>query len=701
MIKGGCVTRMLTPVKSLAALSAFSAAVLTGASVAHAGFSYGVNDTNWSGDECTESHVLSTSRKVRVLVKDWAGKTLATVNGVSFDGTFALDAKDYFTTDHDIDYVTAFDGGVVSASSDAKRLMSGSKVSWSGLTADLDTEIFIQPFAPIVPRRTDGPDPYCMKDPTTISDYWIYTYTTGSFAGLYRTTTFDYYSSVPANLSHLASGYASNVWAPEVHCFDGQWFVYFSASTPAGSNTERSFVMAYTGANASGLMTASNWQTAKRLVTPEDKWAIDGTVFNANGRLYYVWSGWPGDSNVQQNIYLAPMSSPTTFATGTVRTLVSAPTEAWEKHGSPLVNEGPAVLQRNGKVTVVYSGSGSWTQDYALGYATCADGDFTNPSSWKKHSGAVFSSRSTEDAPAWAPGHCSFTQDADGRDYIVYHAQAAYDASTDTWSWPGERKNRGIRTQPFAWHNDEPVFGVPRPTARTEAWDYATLDYSRSDCETRTVVCPPAMATVTLGSPNTIDIDGGDVFTVEGVSSLKTAGTGKVTLRLADGATYVWAGDDAALATKSLTVNVVDPSATGGGDEEITNPAFIEGGEADNAALAKVKAWAAANGVTVAGINAMAFTQQAATGFWMPADDMAEKFLLNLPPDATAEELAAEKAAFRFTAITPGEEPKVFEPERGYNGEVKILRSAAVDDTYAIDAVEADGQLFYKAVLVR
>ena len=138
-----------------------------------------------------------------------------------------------------------------------------------------------------------------------------------------------------------------------------------------------------------------------------------------------------------------------------------------------------------------------------------------------------------------------------------------------------------------------------------------------------------------------------------------------------------------------------------GGGEEIANPAFIGGGDADNAALARVKAWAAANGVTVAQINAMKFKQQDGTGFWVPTDHVAEKFLLNLPPNATAEELAAEKAAFRFTAITPGEEPTVFAPARGYNGEVKILTSAAVDGTYEIDAAAADGQLFYKAVLVR
>lgn len=40
---------------------------------------------------------------------------------------------------------------------------------------------------------------------------------------------------------------------------------------------------------------------------------IDGTVFSYNNELYFVWSGWEGNTNIRQNIYIAHMSNPWTI----------------------------------------------------------------------------------------------------------------------------------------------------------------------------------------------------------------------------------------------------------------------------------------------------------------------------------------------------------------------------------------------------
>ena len=41
-------------------------------------------------------------------------------------------------------------------------------------------------------------------------------------------------------------------------------------------------------------------------------WAIDGTVLTAeDGLMFFLWSGWPGRVNGRQNLYIAPMKSPT------------------------------------------------------------------------------------------------------------------------------------------------------------------------------------------------------------------------------------------------------------------------------------------------------------------------------------------------------------------------------------------------------
>ena len=60
-----------------------------------------------------------------------------------------------------------------------------------------------------------------------------------------------------------------------------------------------------------------------------DRWAIDGTVLEAdNGALYFIWSGWPGSVDGLQNLYIAPMSNPWTISGP--RVLLSTPQLSWE-----------------------------------------------------------------------------------------------------------------------------------------------------------------------------------------------------------------------------------------------------------------------------------------------------------------------------------------------------------------------------------
>jgi GH43 family beta-xylosidase len=44
-----------------------------------------------------------------------------------------------------------------------------------------------------------------------------------------------------------------------------------------------------------------------KLADATDKWAIDGSVFEHKGQLYLIWSGWEGDTNGTQSIYIARM----------------------------------------------------------------------------------------------------------------------------------------------------------------------------------------------------------------------------------------------------------------------------------------------------------------------------------------------------------------------------------------------------------
>ena len=71
-----------------------------------------------------------------------------------------------------------------------------------------------------------------------------------------------------------------------------------------------------------------------QLAATTDRWAIDGTAFEWQGGLYFVWSGWPGTTDGQQNLYIAEMRNPWTLRGD--RVLISTPQYSWEKFGLPI-----------------------------------------------------------------------------------------------------------------------------------------------------------------------------------------------------------------------------------------------------------------------------------------------------------------------------------------------------------------------------
>ena len=126
-----------------------------------------------------------------------------------------------------------------------------------------------------------------------------------------------------------------------------------------------------------------------------------------NGHLYFVWSGWPTiDAEFPQNLYIAPMSDPTTISGP--RVLIREPKLNWETKGAALL-EGPQVLEHNGRTFLVFSASGSWTPDYCLGLMGIDDlKDPLEPSNWwHKVDSPVF--WRNDEQSVYGPGHASFT----------------------------------------------------------------------------------------------------------------------------------------------------------------------------------------------------------------------------------------------------------------------------------------------------
>jgi hypothetical protein len=132
------------------------------------------------------------------------------------------------------------------------------------------------------------------------------------------------------------------------------------------------------------------------------------------------------------------------------RVLISAPQFTWEKNGLP-INEGPEILIHNGQLHIIFSASGYWTNQYALGRLTYkGTGSLLNATSWTKATQPVFQATSL----VTGPGHASFVMSVDGTEnWIVYHAHANPTVFND---------DRVIRMQPFEFRADgTPNFGSP------------------------------------------------------------------------------------------------------------------------------------------------------------------------------------------------------------------------------------------------
>ena len=147
------------------------------------------------------------------------------------------------------------------------------------------------------------------------------------------------------------TNYSNNLWAPELHYLDNKWYMYFAADNGPNEN-HRMHVLEGTSQDPQGTYVYKG-----QITDPANRWAIDGNVMTHNGNKYFVWSGWQGTTNVDQRIYIAPMSNPWTISGNRVQ--IAAPSQSWEQHGLP-INEGPTTLQRDGKTHIIYSGSAFW-----------------------------------------------------------------------------------------------------------------------------------------------------------------------------------------------------------------------------------------------------------------------------------------------------------------------------------------------------
>ncbi|MCK6077851.1 glycoside hydrolase family 43 protein [Paenibacillus silvae] len=249
---------------------------------------------------------------------------------------------------------------------------------------------------------------------------------------------------------------SANIWAPEIHFIDGKWYIYFAAAHTSETNDglfdHRMYVLENDAANP----LEGTWVEKGQIRTRWESFALDATTFEHQGTRYLVWAQKDPSIDGNSNLYISEMENPWTLRGEQV--MISTPEYDWEIIGFK-VNEGAAVLHRNGRLFISYSASAT-NHHYCMGLLTAdEDANLLDPASWVKSPEPVF--QTCEENGQYGPGHNSFTVSPDGKtDILIYHARNYKEIEGDPLYDP----NRHARAQVIHWNEDgTPSFGVPLP----------------------------------------------------------------------------------------------------------------------------------------------------------------------------------------------------------------------------------------------
>lgn len=251
---------------------------------------------------------------------------------------------------------------------------------------------------------------------------------------------------------HESGVQSEHIWAPELHWLDGKWYIYYSASDKDDIWALRPYVLMCEDADP----VTGRWTELGKMKRADDdpfsfeEFSLDATVFENHGKRYYVWAEKVGIGKKISNLYIAEMERPDKLRT--VQVLLTGPDYDWERVGF-WVNEGPAVIKRNGKIFLTYSASETGIY-YCVGMLSIDENeDLLDPRKWKKERYPVL--KTDESLQIYGPGHNSFTVDEEGNDIMVYHARTEAEITGD----PLYNPNRHTQLMKVQWDKDRrPVF---------------------------------------------------------------------------------------------------------------------------------------------------------------------------------------------------------------------------------------------------
>ncbi len=296
------------------------------------------------------------------------------------------------------------------------------------------------------------------------ADPWVYRHSDGYY---YMTASVPEYDRIELRRAKTLQGLSTatpmtiwrrhqngimggHIWAPEIHFIDGKWYIYFSAGTSSNYFDICLFVLECADSNP----VMGTWIEGGQLKTNWESFTLDATTFEHNGTRYLVWAQKDSKIASNSNIYIAKMNGPLSITGNQV--MIASPQYSWEKIGYS-VNEGPAIIKKNGRIFMTFSASAT-DSNYCMGLLTASENsNLLDPNSWYKSPEPVFQTNTS--TSQYGPGHNSFTTSPDGKaDIMIYHARNYRNITGDPLYDP----NRHTRAQIVNWNADgTPNFGIP------------------------------------------------------------------------------------------------------------------------------------------------------------------------------------------------------------------------------------------------
>ncbi|MCI7814148.1 MAG: family 43 glycosylhydrolase [Lachnospiraceae bacterium] len=251
---------------------------------------------------------------------------------------------------------------------------------------------------------------------------------------------------------HESGPQSKHIWAPEIHCLGGKWYIYYAAGEVEDVWKIRPYVLECQGPDPM----EDDWIELGMMQAADDDefsfqdFSLDATVFEHEGKYYYVWAEKVSVGRKISNLYIAEMERPWKLKTAQV--LLTTPDYEWERHGF-WVNEGPAILKHGDYIFLTYSASDTGAH-YCMGMMWVhKDAEILDPRAWKKSRWPVV--RTDEEKGIYGPGHNSFVKAEDGEtDLCVYHARQYAEITGDPLYDP----NRHAMLMKVEWKED----GMPK-----------------------------------------------------------------------------------------------------------------------------------------------------------------------------------------------------------------------------------------------